>query len=148
MFNPLTPAQVVAAIGAAAREAARSEKPRDAFARGQLLSAYSGSRHLAVELDGYDPEVRAFAAAVSAMTRVAAGALPEGDGLVELADQLDATRDPHLIACLVCELLDDVREDRSPAATALRASVRESLRRLADREVDLLADAIETPGDS
>ena len=61
MFNPLTPAQVVAAIGSTARGIARSDETLSDYARGQLLSAYSCSRHITVEIDRYEGEIRAFA---------------------------------------------------------------------------------------
>ena len=44
---------------------------------------------------------------------------------------------------LVCELLDQLREDSSPRARELHAAVRSELVKLTDREVELLADVIE-----
>ena len=53
MFNPLTPSEMVTAIGLAARTAARGEGELDEFDRGQLMSAYSATRHLAIEIDRF-----------------------------------------------------------------------------------------------
>ncbi|MFX7063735.1 hypothetical protein ABTH87_18940, partial [Acinetobacter baumannii] len=66
MFVPLTPAQMVSAIGATARQAARRQEPHDEFAQGQLKAAYSASRHLAIELDSFAPVLGEFAARVAA----------------------------------------------------------------------------------
>lgn len=121
MFEPLTPTEVVAAIGAAARAAARSEDPGDPFSRGQLRSADSCARHLAVELEHFDAERRTLADAVG-------GDLPTADGA--LADAL-------------CALLERLRADPSPEAAARRAQVQRALAAMADREVALLAAAIE-----
>lgn len=148
MFNPLTPAEVVGAIGRAARDAARSEEPASEFSRGQLMSAYSASRHLGVELESFEPELRSFAQAVAGRVRDRAEALADGDRARALADRLDATADARAAGDAVCELLDDLRGDGGPAAGELRAEIRTLLRQLADREVDLLADVIEGPARS
>lgn len=140
MINPLTPAEVVGAIGRAARDAAASEGPLDDFARGQLKSAYSGSRHLAAEVATFAPELRSFGGGVA--DAVVAAARPD---LEELAGAIGATADPYALGPAVCDLLDRLREDPSPAAVALRAEVRTALRALCDREVELMADAIEGP---
>jgi hypothetical protein len=136
MFNPLTPTQLVVAIGQTGRDAARHEEPANEFSRGQLLSAYSISRHLAVELNSFGPELRVFAGAVAAGIRARSKDQ-------EIADRLEATTDPREIGDAVCELLDALRAD--PAAAEHRAEVRALLGDLADREVELLAAAIEGP---
>ena len=58
MFNPLTPSEMVSAIGLAARATARSESELDDFDRGQLMSAYSATRHLAIEIASFSAELR------------------------------------------------------------------------------------------
>ena len=63
-------------MGRAARDAARSDDPADGFVRAQLLSVYSASRHLGVELSSFDPEVRAFSAGVASAIEMA-GASPD-----------------------------------------------------------------------
>jgi len=140
MLDPLTPTEVVAAIGAAARAAARSTDPGDAFSRGQLASASSSARHLAVELESFAAERRALAATV-------ADALEGHGGHAALAERLrsaggDARAVPAL-ADTLCALLAELRADPLPEAAALRARVHAALRAMADREVDLLAAAIE-----
>ncbi|QEC48077.1 hypothetical protein FSW04_11195 [Baekduia soli] len=138
MLNPLTPAEVVTAIGAAARDAARSEEPGNAFGRASLLSAYSGSRHLAVEIEHFDAERAVFAADVA--DAVQAAGLP---ALAPLATRLRGTSAAAPLGDLVCELLDALRADPAPGAATLRGAVQARLAHLADREVELLADAIE-----
>jgi len=145
VFNPLTPAQVVTAMGEAAHVAARSEADATAFSRVQLLSTYSASRHLAVELESFDAERRAFARAVTAAVRDAAAGLPDADAdaLTGLAGQLEERSDGREVGELVSELLGRLREADGPAPNALRTTVHALLRALADREVDLLAESIE-----
>jgi hypothetical protein len=144
MFGPLTPADMVSAIGRATRDAARSDEPASDFSRGQLMSAYSVTRHLGVELTAFGPELRAFADAVAAQLRTGAG-LACGTELAERADALDQTDAEHRIGDLVTEALDALRADPDPAAAALRARIHAALRGLADREVELLAEVIEGP---
>ncbi len=145
MFSPLTPAEVVTAVGRAARDAARSDEPASEFSRGQLMSAFSVSRHLGVEIAAFGPELRAFADGVAADLRASSGALARGDALQATAGELATAHDAHRIGDLVATALDDLRGDPSPAATALRAQLHTALRRLADREVELLAEVIEGP---
>lgn len=128
MFNPLTPAELTIAMGRAARDSARSDDPADAFVRAQLMSVYSASRHLGVELEWFEAEVGAFATAVG-----------DAAGDAELA----GTSDPREAGDLVCRLLDALRADGGPQADAVRATVRARLAELADREVELLAAVIE-----
>lgn len=64
MFNQLPATDTLVAMGRAARAAARSDAELGEFERGQLLSAYSASRHLAVELTAYEAPLRAFCDAV------------------------------------------------------------------------------------
>lgn len=143
MFNPLTPAEVVIAMGKAAHEAARSEEDATAFSRVQLLSTYSASRHLAIELAAFDAERRAFARTVTAAVREAAAGLPDADALTALAAQLEERSDGGEVGELVSELLGRLRDAEGPAPMALRTTVHGLLRQLADREVDLLAEVIE-----
>jgi hypothetical protein len=133
VFNHLTPADVVTAIGRAARDAARGDGVTSAYARGQLLSAYSSARHVRVEIDAYPAELRAFAADVAAAVE------PRAPGLAaELTGDAGAAR----VAALTCEALERLRAHGDDAAVR---RIQERLRRLADREVELLADAIEGP---
>ena len=46
---------------------------------------------------------------------------------------------------IVAAAQDDLRGDPSPHAAELRARLHTALRRLCDREVELLADVIEAP---
>jgi hypothetical protein len=138
MYPPLTPSEMVAAIGAAARVAARAEDPGGAFSRGQLRSAGSAARHLAVELASYAEERRAVAADVAGA--VAASELAGREPYAGLARQLAGAPER---ADPLCDLLAALRADGVPAALALRDDVRAILARMADREVALLTAAIE-----
>lgn len=127
MFNQLSPEYMVRAIGEVLRAAARRDEPASDFDRDQLMSAYSASRHLAVELASYDAVIRRFA----------------GD-LAKLApDRVDAAAtDPRALGELLCDLLDEWRADDSEAAAAMRAAACALMRRLADDEVGLLAGGL------
>jgi hypothetical protein len=140
MFNPLTPAEVTTAMGRAARDAARSDDPADAFVRAQLLSVYSASRHLGVELTAFEPELRGFAAAVADAVSAAG---PGDDRWAAIAAELAATAEAREMGDLVCRLLDALRADAGQQAAGLRGVVRARLAELAGREVDLLAAVIE-----
>lgn len=141
MFNQLTPAEVVTAIGATLRSAARTEGPTSDFDRDQLLSAYSATRHLSVELAAYGPELDRFAEVVAGEVR-SAGGVSAGDDVARLGDRIGDTRDPGAIGEALCELFDILRRDPSQQAQALRSELHAQLRSLADREVDLLADRL------
>ena len=143
MFNPLTPAEVVAAIGVTARDAARSEDPAGEFERDQLLSAYSATRHLAAELVGSAPLLERFRTDLAERLRLA----QSGDGAVDAvagrtAATVEADRSAAAIGEAVSQLLVELRASPSEPATRLRAEIHVLLRELADREVDLLADAL------
>jgi hypothetical protein len=141
MFNQLTPAEVVAAIGATLRTAARNEGEPSAFERDQLMSAYSATRHLAAELAGYEPVLRDFTEQVAARLRV--HGIPERDDeLARLAGRLDGVASPTDVGATICELFELLDGLASPPAASLRSDVHVHLRSLADREVDLLADTL------
>jgi hypothetical protein len=141
MFNQLTPSEVVTAIGATLRGAARGEGQASDFGRDQLMSAYSATRHLAVELAAYEPELRNFTASVSDQIRAAEVPGLERE-LPSLSDRIGRSRDPSEIGEALCELFELLRRTPSPQTRALRTSIHVQLRSLADREVDLLADAL------
>lgn len=126
MFNQLTPAEMVSGIGRVLRTAARREGQASDFDRDQLLSAYSASRHLAVELASYDDELRWFTAE---LTRL---------GLPGFAGELDS----DTVGDAVCDLLAELAAKDSDEARRLRDGVHALLRQLADREVDLLAGGL------
>jgi hypothetical protein len=141
VFNQLTAAEVVTAIGSTLRTAARNDGETSDFGRDQLMSAYSATRHLAVELSSYEPELRAVTVAVAASVRAAE--IPElRDDLAAVAARLDASPDAHALAAEISDLLQALREHGSEESNALRAEIHVHLRVLADREVDLLADAL------
>jgi hypothetical protein len=140
MFNQLTTAEVVTAIGATARRAARSENPASDFDRDQLLSAYSATRHLAAELSGYAPAWDRYRTAL--VQRLDAAGDEGASALVTaLRAALNENASPAAVAPPLCDLLSALRNGSGPAAT-LRADLLTELRRLADSEVDLLADAL------
>jgi ATP-dependent exoDNAse (exonuclease V) beta subunit len=130
MFNQLTPAYVVASIGKLLRAAARADGTGSEFERDQLMSAYSASRHLAVELASYDAEMRKFTETLQAI------APPS------FADRIGADPDPRDVGTVVSELLESLRADASPDAARLRGEVHALLRELSDREVELLAEGL------
>jgi hypothetical protein len=132
---------MVGAIGAAAREAARSDAPLNDFQRSQLLSAYSATRHLAVELEYFPGAIAAFCSALA--DRIDAAPQAQLQELTAIASQLRVTADPQRAGEVVSALLNLLRAHPSPAAAAVRADVQSALRDLCDREVDLLADALE-----
>jgi hypothetical protein len=140
MFNQLDPAEVVTALGATVRSAARSTGPTSDFDRDQLMSAYSATRHLAVELSAYPPELRRFTQELTQLLLEADGAAPAVP--VQAISGLRDAPDPAALGAALCELLDGLRQADSAGARALRSEVHVRLRRLADREVDLLADAL------
>lgn len=141
MFNQLTAAEVVTAIGSTLRTAARHDGQTSDFGRDQLMSAYSATRHLAVELSSYEPELRAFTAAVARSVRAAE--IPElHDDLAAVAVRLDASPEAPALGAEISDLLRALREHPSENTEALRAEIHVHLRVLADREVDLLADAL------
>jgi hypothetical protein len=144
MFSPMTTSEMVTAVGRAARTAARGDGPATEFSRGQLLSAFSASRHLTVELAKYPAELRPFGADVAQALREADQVGTRGQ-LEALAAELDRPSDAAGIGDLVSAALDLLREDQNPNARRIRAHVHSALRALSDREVELLADAIEGP---
>jgi hypothetical protein len=144
VFSPLTPSEVVAAIGRAAREAASGSGPTSEFSRGQLMSAFSASRHLSVELACFPDELRGFTEQLAPALRDTAE-LDAHRQLVALAGELERASDAARIGDLVSEALALVRTDGAPTAGVLRRRIRAALRALSEREVELLADAIEGP---
>jgi len=136
MWNPLTPAEVVAAMGAPARAAARAPEPLEQWERAQLLSVYSATRHLAAELAGVEPHTPVVAAELAAVLRAGPPAL------APIADELAATTDPRALADAACRALDVLREAGDEAT---RAAVRRVLAAAVRHEVTVLADAIEGP---
>jgi hypothetical protein len=140
VFNQLTPAEVVRAIGVTARNAARSGDPASEFDRDQLMSAYSATRHLAVELASYGPVWREFTGALASQLR-SASVEPDGE-LARVCGAPGDVPDVAAVGTAVCELLARLDADGSAAAHALRTRLRRLLRELADREVDLLAEAL------
>jgi hypothetical protein len=141
MFNQLTPSDLVSAIGVTVRDAARSDDPAGDFQRDQLMSAYSATRHLAVELSSFGPELERFRQAVLARVRSTAADATTAD-LGTIAARLEDDPTAGGIGGAVADLLAALRDDDGEAAAGLRADVHVLLRELADREVDLLADAL------
>lgn len=135
MFNQLTPTDVVTAIGVAARDNARGGERLDAFARDQLMSVYSATRHLAAELQHAEAELARFTAAVARRLR-------EAGGHDETAAILEHGTDVARVGTGLADLLAALRVDASPAATRLRIDLHGLLRELADREVDFMAEGL------
>lgn len=144
MFNPMTPSEVVTALGRAARVAGRSHEPPSDFSRGQLMSAYSASRHLAVELAEFGPELRAFADEVAERFQ-AASVVANQPRFAGWAAELRRRNDASSIGDIIAAALEELCDAESPEAVALRTDIRGAVRALSDREVTLLADVIEAP---
>jgi hypothetical protein len=136
MFTPLTPSQMVAAIGLAARAAARTDDGLDEFDRGQLMSAYSASRHLSIEIASFGAELS------SCCRSIADAAQRSGDDeLRGFVSRLREAHDPQAAGDAIAELLEACRAQ--PELSSLRDEVHGALRALCDAEVALLADGIE-----
>jgi len=145
MWNPLTPADVVGAMGGPAQAAGRSTQELTDWERGQLLSVYSATRHLAAELGAVEPHVPQVAGELAAALRAAPPALEGAAALGDCAARLDGETDPRVLAGVACEALDLLRNAGTPEAAAVRAGVRTALKRAVELEVGALADAIEGP---
>jgi hypothetical protein len=141
MFNQLSPAEMTTAIGATLRAAARSDGQASDFERDQLMSAYSATRHLAVELASFEPELRSFTTQVARQLRAEEIPGLERDlrRLIELLEGAGSASDVGEAICVLFEALDRAP---SPESDAVRSRVHALLRALADREVELLADAL------
>ena len=109
MFNPMTPAEVASAIGITARDAARADEPLGSFGRGQLMSSYSGSRHLAVEVSSFGPEIERFAVELACAFDGMEGG---GEILTGVAARLRDSCDPRRVGEVLCELLDGLRQQQ------------------------------------
>lgn len=142
MFNSLTPAEVVAAIGAAARRAARADEPTGDFERDQLMSAYSATRHLAGELSAYGPEWERFRATVAERLSAAAAGEDLARRLRAAAEEVEREHGTAAVGATLAELLADLRRSDDPARAEVRADIHGLLRELTAREVDLLAEAL------
>ena len=97
------------------------------------MSAYSATRHLAVEMTAYGAELQAFTRELAATVRRA----DAEERLDAHVMAIEAAADARDTGRAVCELLDAMRDDD------LRLRVRSLIARLVDREVDLLADGLD-----
>jgi hypothetical protein len=146
MFNPLTPAHMVTAIGRAAREAARLQEPLDEFDRGQLKSAYSASRHLAIEIESFGEELQRQCDTIAVACEHAAHSMdgdPDAETLRRLAERVHRAHDAPAAGAAVADLLELCRSRHETRWVLLRSDTRRALRALCDREVSLLAEGIE-----
>jgi hypothetical protein len=144
MFVPLRPAEMVTAIGRAARAAGRAEGEPTEFERGQLMAAYSATRHLAVELDHFGPERERLREEVVAAVAATAATLAAADPTRARLGGLFATSDDErALGDDLCALLAECREHSGEPWLTLHGIVRTQLRALCDREVSLLTEVIE-----
>jgi hypothetical protein len=146
MFNPLTPSQMVTAIGRAAGAAGRRQEPLDEFARGQLMSVYSASRHLAIELASFGAELRDVCDAIATVAADAArrpDCAQDSRALGELVERLRQAGAAPEAGAAIAELLALCRSRTGTGWEQLRDQVRQRLRTLCTREVSLLAEGIE-----
>lgn len=134
MFNPLTPSQVMLAVGAVLKSAA-STPGHDDFSRSQLLSAYSVSRHLAAEQEAAAPLRRWFLAELDHLLERA------GEPASRYTARVRECQENEEIGEIVSELLGELRStEASPQVRGLSAELRRVLRELCNREVAALAD--------
>jgi hypothetical protein len=141
VFNQLTPAEVVTAIGVTARGAARHQGELSDFGRDQLMSVYSATRHLTAELATYEPTLTEFTASVARSLR----ACPDPElraALSPHAERIEVAGDAATLGTEVGDLLTALRAYESDGAAALLTETHTHLRSLADREVDLVADGL------
>ncbi len=139
MFNPLTPADVVLAIGRVTGKAARGKLGDSGFAQSQFFFADSTARHLSAEIDSYGPALRLFVSEV-----VGAAGDTEGRGAVSrLVADLSASEDAREIADATSALLAELRRSGSGESAQFRAFICSRMRWLADQEVDSLAKVVE-----
>jgi hypothetical protein len=127
MFNPMSTAEVVRAVGAVL-EASAGGGSDDGYRRGQVLSAFSVCRHLAAEEQGRR-DLMEWLEAASAPILVRRGEA-----------QLSAAR-PEEAGARLASLMAELREaDDEGSRTALR-ELRHLLREICDREIAILAAA-------
>jgi hypothetical protein len=145
MFNPLTEAEIVAAIGRTSLQAAAAEGELSDFERVQLKSAYSATRHLSVELEWFGSELDRFCSRVRGALREAAIEVdqPSREQLERLAWRLDHSPTTAEIGAAAGELLERCRSETASPWPALRTEARAALRDLCNSEVGLLSAAIE-----
>jgi hypothetical protein len=138
MFNPLRPNEIVTGVGRTAQAAAASTGALDAFERGQLLSAYSATRHLAVELEYYSGAIESFTARLARELR----AVPAGP-LGDAARAIEHCHDGPSLGDALTELLSALRGRKDAEARRLRGLLHRELSELARIEVQLLAEHID-----
>lgn len=147
MFNQLSPARVVASVGGAALRAARAATAPagDDFARGQLYSAASTCRHLAVELESYPDSLHRFAEDVAQVVQ-RQGDLEATSSVATGLGELTRAHDATSVGKAVSDLILAIRAAGDPSADSTCAELRARMRALAEEEVALLAAVIE-PGE-
>lgn len=145
MWNPLSPSEVIAAMGSPVRDAARGEEPLDDWQSGQLLSVYSATRHLAAEVGAVEPHLGELTGELAAALRSAAEPPELVASLSQLAEQLRDVGDSRQAAEIACRALDLVRAEGSATAETVREQIHVALAHAVELEVRLLADAIEGP---
>jgi hypothetical protein len=129
MFNPMSPSELILAIGRVLRSAADGQGPTDDYRRGQLLSAYSIARHLSAEEAGRDELLQWFRGDVIA-------ALEEQP---EARAKIESARGGTEIGEVLVDLLDSLGD--SEADQALHRRLLSLFADMADREVAALAAA-------
>lgn len=147
MFNPLTPETLITAIGNAAADAARADGPASDFTRGQLLSAYSISRHLAAETAALPRLVEIAKETLAPVFEATPRELDCHQALAEHSRRILQSTDPREIGTLASAAIAALREERDPTAERLLARARTALRELSLTEVELLAERIEGPAE-
>jgi hypothetical protein len=129
MFNPMSPSELILAIGRVLRAAADGHGPTDDYRRGQLLSAYSIARHLSAEEAGHDELLQWFRDELAATLEDRPGTRA----------QIVSARDGTEIGEVLVDLLGSLGE--SEADTALHRALLRLFADMADREVAALATA-------
>lgn len=127
MFNPMSTAEVVRAVGGVL-EASASEAADDGYRRGQVLSAFSVCRHLAAEDEGRR-DLAEWLAAASAPIFAGRGEEP-----------LSAAQ-PKEAGARLATSMAELRDAEDEGSRAALRDLRHVLRELCDREIAILAAA-------
>jgi len=133
VFNSLRTEQLIAGIGATARNAAGASGPPDDYARGQLLSAYSVSRLLAAEVSA---EAALLAWLRGELLAALSGA-PEDPAAAAAAGRIESATDAGAVGEALVDLLAELRGRGEESA--LRTRIHAILREMARRELAALA---------
>lgn len=144
MFNPLSRAEMIVAVGRVLKSAAGGGPP-DEYRRSQLLSAYSIARHLAAEERAAAGLMRWFRDELDSLLQEAAsdwrGDPATRDVVARVAERVRSEAGIDELGAELTDLMLALRAAGDQSSRALGQSLRALLRELCDREVEALAEA-------